>query len=192
MRFSKNTLPSIRPSQYKPSFTNYHKSRTEFSIPRFSETLLYPSKLSTKHRDSEWLAPASTLDSKFCLLTDDLIAHQTIILFVRYFFFVVLFFHREYRKVWLLRCRSQWPCGLRRRFSAARLLRLWVRIPAGARMFVCSECCVLSGRGLCDGLITRPEESYRLWRVVLCDQETSKTRRLKPATGLWKYNHDGL
>jgi len=31
----------------------------------------------------------------------------------------------------------------------------------------------LSGRGLCDGLITRPEESYRLWRVVVCDQETS-------------------
>jgi len=52
-------------------------------------------------------------------------------------------------------------------------------------MFVCCECCVLSGRGLCDGLITRPEESYRLWRVV-CDPETSKTRRLKPATGLWK------
>ena len=48
----------------------------------------------------------------------------------------------------------------------------------------CCECCVLSGRGLCDGLITRPEESYRLWRVVLCDQETSKTRRLKPAIGL--------
>jgi hypothetical protein len=37
-------------------------------------------------------------------------------------------------------------------------------------MFVC---CVLSGRGLCDELITRPEESYRLWRVVVCDQETS-------------------
>jgi len=29
-------------------------------------------------------------------------------------------------------------------------------------MFVCYECCVLSGRGLCDELITRPEESYRL------------------------------
>jgi len=40
-------------------------------------------------------------------------------------------------------------------------------------MFVCCECCVLSGRGLCDGLITRPEESYRLWRVVVCDQETT-------------------
>jgi len=53
-------------------------------------------------------------------------------------------------------------------------------------MFFCCECCVLSGRGLCDGLITRPEESYRLWRVVVCDLETSKMRRLKPATGLWK------
>jgi hypothetical protein len=41
-------------------------------------------------------------------------------------------------------------------------------------MFVCCECCVLSGRGLCDRLITRPEESYRLWYVVVCDQETSK------------------
>jgi hypothetical protein len=53
-------------------------------------------------------------------------------------------------------------------------------------MFVRRECCVLSGRGLCDELITRPEESYRLLRVVVCDQETSKMRRLKPATGLWK------
>jgi hypothetical protein len=33
--------------------------------------------------------------------------------------------------------------------------------------------CVLSGRGLCDGLITRTDESYRLWCVVVCDQETS-------------------
>ena len=68
--------------------------------------------------------------------------------------------------------------------TAARLLRSWVRIPPGAWIFICCECCVLSGRGLCDGLIIRPEESYRLWRVVVCDQETSKTRRLKPATGL--------
>jgi len=41
-------------------------------------------------------------------------------------------------------------------------------------MFICCECCVLSGRGLCDELITLPEESYRLWRVVLCDLETTK------------------
>ena len=33
---------------------------------------------------------------------------------------------------------------------------------------------MLSGRGLCDGLITRPEESYRLWCVVVCDLETTK------------------
>ena len=32
---------------------------------------------------------------------------------------------------------------------------------------------ITSGRGLCDGLIIRPEESYRLWCVVVCDQETS-------------------
>jgi len=38
----------------------------------------------------------------------------------------------------------------------------------------CCECCVLSGIGLCDELIARPEESYRLWRVVVCDLETTK------------------
>ena len=30
---------------------------------------------------------------------------------------------------------------------------------------VCFECCVLSGGGLCVGLITRPEESYQVWCV---------------------------
>jgi hypothetical protein len=33
---------------------------------------------------------------------------------------------------------------------------------------------MLSGRGLCDELIIRPEESYRLWCVVVCDLETSR------------------
>ena len=33
-------------------------------------------------------------------------------------------------------------------------------------MDVCSrECCVLSGRGLSVGLITGPEETYRVWCV---------------------------
>jgi hypothetical protein len=50
-------------------------------------------------------------------------------------------------------------------------------------MFVCCECCVLSGRGLCDELITHPEESYRLWCVVVCDLETSRMRRPWPASG---------
>ena len=70
--------------------------------------------------------------------------------------------------------RSQWPRGLRRRSTAARLLRSWVRIPPGSWKFVCCECCVLSGRGLCDELITRSEESYRPWCVVVCDIETTK------------------
>jgi hypothetical protein len=41
--------------------------------------------------------------------------------------------------------------------------------------------CVLPGRGLCDGLITRPEESYRLWCpcVWLCNlrNEEAQTRK---------------
>ena len=79
--------------------------------------------------------------------------------------------------------RSQRPRGLRRVSTAARLLRLWVRIPPGAWRFVCVECCVLSGSGLCDGLITRPEKSYRLWCVVVRDLETSRMRRPWPALG---------
>ena len=50
----------------------------------------------------------------------------------------------------LISRRSQWPRGLRRRSTAARLLGLWVRIPPGAWMSVCCECFVLSGRGLCE------------------------------------------
>ena len=68
--------------------------------------------------------------------------------------------------------RSQISAG--ERPEAARLLRSWVRIPPGAWIFVCCECRVLSGRGLCDELITRLEESYRLCCVVVCDLETSR------------------
>jgi hypothetical protein len=60
------------------------------------------------------------------------------------------------------------------RLQAAHLLRSWVRIPRGAWIFACCECRVLSGRGLCDELITRPEESYLLCCVVVCDLETSR------------------
>ena len=61
------------------------------------------------------------------------------------------------------------PSGrvLRRVSVAASLLGLWVRIQPETWMSGCCECCVLSGRGLCDGLITRLEESYRLWWVVV-------------------------
>jgi hypothetical protein len=77
---------------------------------------------------------------------------------------------------WYVNVRwSQWQCGLRRGSAAACLLGLWVRIPPGTCMSVSFECCVLSGRGLCAGLITRPEESNRLWCVY--DLEASITMR---------------
>ena len=50
----------------------------------------------------------------------------------------------------------QWPRGLRCRCETAGLLRLRVRNPRGAWMCLCCDYCVLSGRGLCDGLITHP------------------------------------
>jgi len=50
-------------------------------------------------------------------------------------------------------------------------------------MSVCCGCCVLSRRGACDELITRPEESYPLWCVVVCDLETSCMRRPWPTWG---------
>jgi len=50
-------------------------------------------------------------------------------------------------------------------------------------MFVCCECCVLSGRGLCDELITRPEESYRLWCVVVCYLENLKDEEAMTRVG---------
>jgi hypothetical protein len=78
--------------------------------------------------------------------------------------------------------------GLRHRSAAAHLLRLWVRIPPGVWMAVCCECCVLSGRGICDELITHPEESYRLWCVVVCDLETSRMKRPWPTGGSFAKN----
>jgi len=45
------------------------------------------------------------------------------------------------------------------------VLGLRVRIAPKAWMSVSCECCVFSGIGLCVGLITHPEESYRLWCV---------------------------
>ena len=51
-----------------------------------------------------------------------------------------------------------WACGRSLAgFVSSNLAETWI--------FVTCECCVFSGRGLCDGLITRPEEFYRVWRV---------------------------
>ena len=64
-----------------------------------------------------------------------------------------------------LHCIKADPSGravLRRGSAHAHLLGFNVRIPTGEWMSVCCECRVLSGRGLCVGLFTRPGESYRV------------------------------
>ena len=78
---------------------------------------------------------------------------------------------------WIYNCHHEdW-----RRSAAVYLLRLWIRILQGTWKFVYRDSCVLSGRGLCDELITRPEESYRMCVCVcVCDLETSGTRRSRP------------
>jgi hypothetical protein len=57
------------------------------------------------------------------------------------------------------------------------------------------ECCVLSGRGLCDELITRPdelitrpEECYRLWCVVVCDLENLKNEEAMTGVGSQRHS----
>ena len=56
--------------------------------------------------------------------------------------------------------------------------------PTGG-MDVCCVCCLLSGGVLCDELITPPEESYRLWCVVVCDLELVNEEALAD-WGLWR------
>jgi hypothetical protein len=71
---------------------------------------------------------------------------------------------------------SQRPRGLRCRSGAARLLKLWVRIPQWGTD-VCFLFFMLSGRSVWDKLITCPEESYRMDCEVVCDLETSWTKK---------------
>jgi hypothetical protein len=55
-------------------------------------------------------------------------------------------------------------------------------------MFVFCECCVLSGKGLCDELITRPEKSYRLLCVVVCDLENRKNEEAMTRVGSQRHS----
>jgi hypothetical protein len=62
------------------------------------------------------------------------------------------------------RPRAQWPRGIRRGSAAFRLLGLRDLIPPGHGCLSLVSV-VLSRRGLCVGPITRPQESYQVWRV---------------------------
>ena len=66
--------------------------------------------------------------------------------------------------------------------SKAQVCDRWpaeiVGLNAAGGMDACCEGCLLSGRGLCDELITRPEESYEclsLVSVVCCQVEVCAT-----------------
>ena len=80
-------------------------------------------------------------------------------------------------------CRSHWPRCPRLGSGISGFLGLRVRIPPLAWMTFSYECCVLSGRGICDRPITPPEESYRLWYIVVGDLETSRMMTLWTALG---------
>jgi len=55
-------------------------------------------------------------------------------------------------------------------------------------MFVCCDYCVLSGRGLCDELITRPEEFYRLWCFVVFVLENFKNEEAMTRVGSQRHS----
>ena len=59
-------------------------------------------------------------------------------------------------------------------------------------MYVLFECCVLSCGGRCDGLITHPEESYRVWCFslsVIVKLRTVKLRTVKLSPGIGLRRH---
>ena len=75
-----------------------------------------------------------------------------------------------YSSLFFLRCQLLWPIPVAERskawVSTISLAGIAGLNPAGGAWMSSSwTCCVLSGRGPCAGLITRPEESYRLWCV---------------------------
>ena len=62
-------------------------------------------------------------------------------------------------------------------------MKLCFRISPVSWLLVCCECCVFSGGGLSDELMTHSEDSYRLWLVVVCDLNTTKIRKPCPTLG---------
>jgi hypothetical protein len=83
------------------------------------------------------------------------------------------------------------PRGLKSRSAAARLLGFRVGIPLGVWMSISYECCVSSGAGLCDGPISRREDSYRLWCVWVWSR-FSTVRRPRPARAVEPWNKNAF
>jgi hypothetical protein len=88
------------------------------------------------------------------------------------------------------------PVPVTARSAACRLLRLWVRITLGTWMSLCCECCVLSGKGLWDELITLPEELRQKkerqttdWRQSLVCRQRNVGKNLQ-GVNLWQVTAD--
>ena len=60
--------------------------------------------------------------------------------------------------------RSRWPCGLRRRSAASRLLGSWIRVLLRAWMFISYVCCVLCRHRL----LRRADHSLRGILLGIC------------------------
>jgi hypothetical protein len=102
-------------------------------------------------------------DVRFCLMRRQLGRWNSLLNSIRFYLIQSSFMYSTFVLLWVSiasNCRSRWSRGPRRGSAAVRLLGLRVGIAAGAWMSVACECCVLSVRGLCVGLITRPEGSY--------------------------------
>ena len=65
--------------------------------------------------------------------------------------------YTDYRPISVAARSKTWVCG--------RLLAGIAGSNPSGGMDICRECCVLSGRDPCVGLITCTEESYRVWCV---------------------------
>jgi hypothetical protein len=117
------------------------------------------------------------------LIYNELLKVNRCMLHGRYYSPSVTNIHFKLHPPLLWICRSQWPRGLSRQSAASRLLRSWLCVSPGAWMSVCCECFVLSHIGLCDELISRLEESYRLWCVIVYDLETARIGKPWPALG---------
>ena len=76
-----------------------------------------------------------------------------------------IFFFNDFVQVSCFARQSHWLCSLRQRTVAAHLPGWQVQSPPCTTMYVLCKCCVFSSRGLCNELITHPEENYWIWCV---------------------------
>ena len=77
------------------------------------------------------------------------------------------------------------------RVNGHSLARIAGLNPAGRHGYLSVVSVVLSVTDLCDRPITRPEESYGLWYVIVYDLETSGLKRPWPVLGCFVWEGGG-